>query len=51
MTVFVLVLCLLASIGYGAWLGRRRRQVLAWERELTAAFSSEHRREFAHRVL
>ena len=50
MTVFV-VLCLLASIGYGAWLGRRRRQVMAWERELAAAFSSEDRREFAHRTL
>lgn len=48
MTV-VLLLCVLMSIVMGAWVTRRRSEVLAWNRELDAAFASGDREIPRHR--
>jgi hypothetical protein len=51
MTVVVLLLCLLLASGTGFWVGRRRRDVLVWDRELDAAFQSRETRQFPrHRL-
>jgi hypothetical protein len=51
MTVVVLLFCLLLASGASFWLGRRRRDVLTWDRELDAAFHSRENRQFPrHRL-
>ncbi len=51
MTVVALLLCLLLASGTSFWLGRRRRQVLDWDRELDAAFDVRDRPPFPrHRL-
>jgi hypothetical protein len=51
MTV-VLLLCVLGFVLVGAWMGHRHSEVLAWDRELDAAFDSGARKEMPrHRVL
>ena len=51
MTVVALLLCLMLASGTSFWLGRRRRQVLHWDRELDAAFNLGDRRQFPrHRL-
>jgi hypothetical protein len=48
MTV-VLLLCVLMPTVMGAWFTHRRRALLAWDRELNAAFPPSDRREMSHR--
>lgn len=40
---YVLLVCVLVSIAVGAWSTHRHIQMLAWNRELEAAFSSRDR--------
>jgi len=44
MTV-VLLLCALTSTAMGAWFTHRCRRLIAWDRELDAAFATGDRRE------
>ena len=44
-TIVILLMCALASTVAGAWLMRRHRQMLVWNKELDAAFATDRSRE------